>query len=248
MARGKRLIGMSVFGTLSLALLVVMAAAPRSALATIGPVVEEATVEIGTTEGEAGSFVSVDVTLMTLNTEVQVAGLQHDIQFDPAAAIAADKDGQPLCEVNADINKPDTAFAFQPPGCELAAAGGAGPVLACNAVRAVVITATNVDAIASGSILYTCTVAIAADAMGVIPLVCAGSIVSDPAGNAVGFSGCLDGAVIVTAQPPPPLPTNTPAPSGPNKSCTIVAPVDSQVGWLLLVPAVALFWLRRRMH
>ena len=101
---------------LSLALFVVMAAAPRSALATIGPV-EEATVEIGTTEGEAGSFVSVDVTLMTLNTEVQVAGLQHDIQFDPAAAIAADKDGQPLCEVNADINKPDTAFAFQPPGC-----------------------------------------------------------------------------------------------------------------------------------
>ena len=44
-----------------------------------------------------------------------------------------------------------------------------------------------------------------------------------------------------------PLPTNTRASQGfDDDSCAIVAPVQASNGWLLLLPAAALLWLRRR--
>ena len=52
-----------------------------------------------------------------------------------------------------------------------------------------------------------------------------------------------------TVRPPTPTvppPTDTPAPSGSRQGCAIVAPVDGQIAWLLLLPAAVLLWLRRR--
>jgi hypothetical protein len=58
--------------------------------------------------------------------------------------------------VNDAIEKGGTSFAFQPSGCT------AGTD--CTGVRALVLALDNVDPIPTGSVLYTCQVAIAGDA------------------------------------------------------------------------------------
>jgi len=120
---------------------------------------------------------------------VRVAGTQNDIGFDPRqVAIARKGNGKPDCSANAGIGKEGTAFSFQPPGC----AGAA-----CTGIRALVLSLSSVDAIPNGSVLYTCTVQVAAQASaGKQPLRLSRVGFSDPAGKALGGGG-VDGSVTV---------------------------------------------------
>jgi hypothetical protein len=107
-------------------------------------------------------------------------------------------------------------------------------------------------------------------------LTCSNAGASDPAGNALTTSctdGKVHvGGVIITPTETPtntpvvtpptstatatntPIPTNTSKPTntpGGHKGndddgCAIVSPIDSHGGWMLLLPAAALLWLRRR--
>ncbi len=119
----------------------------------------------------------------------RVAGTQNDIGFDPRqVAIARKGNGKPDCSANPGIGKEGTAFSFQPPGC----AGAA-----CTGIRALVLSLSSVDAIPNGSVLYTCTVQVAAQAsVGKQPLRLSRVGFSDPAGKALGGGG-VDGSVTV---------------------------------------------------
>ena len=185
----------------------------------------QATIVIGTATGAAGDFVPLDV---SLQTGVEVAVTMNDITFVPEAAVAADQQGRPMCSVNPDIHKEGTAFAFQPTGCT--------PATNCTGVRAVVQSLTAQDPIPNGSVLYTCTIAIAEDAaVGSIPLTCSNASAEDPAHAPVGTE-CTNGSVVVGAPPTatgtvtptgsnPPTPTSTPGTGTATPTVTLGTPV-----------------------
>jgi hypothetical protein len=89
--------------------------------------------------------------------------------------ILSTAEGTPDCRVNPAIRKRSTTFSFLPPGCS------AGTT--CTAVRALVLDLANTDPIAPGAELYTCIVAIAAEASGTFPLDCSFSLTSPPEGG-----------------------------------------------------------------
>jgi hypothetical protein len=129
-----------------------------------------------------------------LSTTAMVAGTQNDIAFDADAAIPPKANGKPDCEVNPDIEKGGTSFAYQPSGCT--------PGETCTAVRALVLALDNVDPIPDGSVLYTCKIALAADAAGDYPLTCSNPGAGDSEGNRLGVdcaSGTVTAAVPVDA-------------------------------------------------
>lgn len=119
-----------------------------------------------------------------------IAGTQNDIGFDPrAVAIARKPNGKPDCRANPAIGKEGTAFNFLPQKC----APGA-----CDTVRALVLSLSNVGAIADGSVLYTCTVEAAPGATpGARPLRLSRVGFSDPGGKAITGAG-VDGSITVT--------------------------------------------------
>jgi hypothetical protein len=144
-----------------------------------------ASIIVGDATGEPGATTSFDA---SLETNASIAGVQVDIAYDAAAAIAAKEDGKPDCTVNAEINKDATSFAFQPSGCT--------PGTDCTAVRAIVLSLENLDPIPTGSRLFTCTVAIAADATGTYPLTCSNAGAGNTDGDKVG-ADCTSGTVTV---------------------------------------------------
>jgi len=164
---------------------------------TVGAPPGGTTIRIGDASGAAGDFVSVDV---TLDTEESIAGTQNDIGFMPSAAIAADEHGRPMCTANPDIMKNGTSFAFQPPSCTVGTT--------CTGVRALVLALNNVDPIPSGSVLYSCQIAIAENATGNVPLTCSNAGASNPAGGAV-HADCTDGTIMVGGGTPAATATNT---------------------------------------
>jgi hypothetical protein len=110
--------------------------------------------------------------------------------------VAATAAGRPDCTVNADISLGVETFSFLPIGCT--------PGSDCNGVRALAFALSNVTPIADGALLYTCAVAIAADApAGTYPLVAGEMLGSDPDGGPVPLIG-VDGAITVDEPPPPP--------------------------------------------
>jgi hypothetical protein len=116
-----------------------------------------------------------------------VAGTQNDLSFEMEAAIQAREDGRPRCERNESIDKEATVFSFQPPGCT------AG--VSCTGVRALVLSLSNIEPIASGTTLYTCSVAISENAgFEPYPMRCSNAAASDPAGSALATT-CVDGSV-----------------------------------------------------
>ena len=169
----------------------------------------DATIIVGDANGAAGTEASFEV---SLQTSVEVAGTQNDITFPPEAPIAADAQQLPRCMVNPAINKPQTTFAFLPPGCT-----GTN----CTGIRALVLAFANVNPIANGAVLYTCQVAIDEDTLdGNYPLTCSNAGASDPVGEMVRAS-CVNGDVIVGPQPTPtetgistPTDTASPTPTG----------------------------------
>ncbi|MFI5396052.1 MAG: YncE family protein [Candidatus Binatia bacterium] len=146
--------------------------------------------------------VRATMTIRLQTNAAHVAGEQNDIVVSNPALVAANGDGTPACTVNPAINKPGTAFAFLPPGCQ----PDHGE---CTGIRGLVLAIDNVAAIPDGSVLYSCEVTLLDAAPGVsLPLQLANVHVSDPAGNAVPVVG-QDGTLTITAAAPP-TPTSTP--------------------------------------
>ena len=187
------------------------------------PLEPHAVLSIGRVSGELGAIVSVDVTLSEVDQGVDISATQNDFSFDPdAIQVVENTKGDPDCAVNPAIDKENTAFSFQPPGCGDASAR-------CTGVRAIVVSFTNTDPIVPGALLYTCNVAIlAAAAPGVVyPLHCAQALASSPEGNAIEVE-CDDGEIEVEGSPPGPTPT--PASFVPTPTPTPVACITQTPG------------------
>jgi YVTN family beta-propeller protein len=150
------------------------------------------------------------ITIRLQTNAAHIAGEQNDIVVSNPAMVAANGAGAPACTVNPAINKPDTAFAFLPPGCQPDHGG-------CIGIRGLVLAVDNVAAIPDGSVLYSCEVTLLDAAPGgSLPLQLANVHASDPAGNAVPVVG-QDGTLTITAAAPPTVtrapaatPTSTP--------------------------------------
>jgi cysteine-rich repeat protein/predicted outer membrane repeat protein len=192
---------------------------------TPGTPVSAPVIMLGTATGMPGQQVTVGAVLASAGA--QVSGTQNDIGFDATnVAVNAkhvcmsadsvictiDQDcplgdkciAKPDCAVNSNINKPDAVFAFLPPGCS-------GD---CTGAQAIIRSLQSLDAIENGSVLYTCTITIAAAASaGAHPLIVTAAAMTDTLGNNIPDVGGVDGAVCVgdcTPIPTPTTPTNTP--------------------------------------
>jgi len=146
-------------------------------------------IAMGTANGSPGSIVSASATLST--GDAMVAGTQNDFAFDPSTPVAAKATGKPDC--TAKVKLDGSQFAFQPPGCT--------PGTDCTAVRAIIISFSDLSPIPDGTELYECHVTIASDATpGDKALTCSGAGASDPDGNALDTT-CTNGTITVAAQP-----------------------------------------------
>lgn len=225
------------------------------------------TIHVGSVTGNVGQ---ADLTFTTsLETDALVAGTQNDITFSGGlgAAItipAKATGGRPDC--TALVKTDGSQFAFQPPGCT-------GET--CTGIRAIIISFNDLEPIPTGTDLYTCKITINSGEDGdTFPLSCSGEGASDPDGGALPTS-CTDGEVTIGGGDTP-TPTASPTattsvvgtatitptggatatrtvsvvPTAPfttcDDSCAITSPADAQTGWLLLLPAAMLIWLRRR--
>lgn len=142
--------------------------------------------------GAAGSIVMFDATLALPTGEIIVAA-QNDIRFPAGARIATRPDGKPDCQVNPDIHKDNTSFAFQPPSC-----AGAD----CIGMRTLIVSLGTAEEtqrpIPNGAVLYTCRLNIAQTAEGTLPLAITGVVMSDPDGNRTPDAEGIDGLVTIT--------------------------------------------------
>lgn len=164
----------------------VLGAAPAGPVAGGGATGGRPQIVLGSVRAAPGGTARVSA---TLRGGGRIAGTQNDITFDPSrVAIARTGRGTPDCTANAALGKEGTAFSFQPAGC----AGSR-----CTGVRALVLSLSNVAPIPAGSVLYTCTLAVAAGARGSVPLRVTRVGFSDPAGAALAGSG-IDGTVTIT--------------------------------------------------
>ena len=148
-------------------------------------------IEAGSATGAPGEVVSIDVGLSTEGSAVLAT--QNRIDFTRQAFVAARGDGAPDCAVNPAIDKNATAFRFLPLGCD--------PAADCVSVRVFVLSFDNLDTIADGSRLYSCTIRIAANAgAGTYPLAME-EVGSSAAGGVLLPTTGLSGGVTVV--PPP---------------------------------------------
>lgn len=99
-----------------------------------------ALVTLATVTAAPGTTAGVGATLSTMGNPV--VALQQDIAFSPLTRITG-------CAVNPAINRAQTAFGFQPPGCD--------PGATCTGIRAIVISFSDLSPIADGSLLFTCS-------------------------------------------------------------------------------------------
>ncbi len=157
---------------------------------------------IGRVRGEPGTIASVDVTLIDVDEGFDIVATQNDLSVDgDQIALVENTDGDPGCVVNPELGREATTFRFQPPDC--------GITGSCTGVRALVLSFFNLDAIPSGSVLYTCNVAILANAEpgAVYALPCALALASSPEGDPIDLE-CEDGAieVIEGSHVPTPIP------------------------------------------
>jgi len=226
----------------------------------------DATIIVGSASGEAGDTVSFDV---SLETGTDVAGTQNDIAFAAPIAIAARSNGRPDCTVNPEIEKGGTSFAFQPSGCTAGTdcTGVRALVLALDNVDPIpdgsVMYTCNavIDAEAdNGTYDLTCSNPGASDPIG-------GALLAQCTSGAIQVGGDITPTDTPTPTPTGPVddtptptvtvtntitfntPTHTRTPGGRSNDddgCAVVAPAHAGSGWLLLLPAAALLWLRRR--
>ena len=186
---------------------------------------ETACLLIGTAIGPPNARVTIPITVLPNGRSI--AGTQNDVGFSPAAGIAALANGDPDCAVNPGIDKEATAFAFVPHGCV--------PGVDCRAVRAIVLSFKQSDAILSPTVLYECAVHVSETAMpGRYVLTGLNAAASAP-GGAVQHLLAGNGYVLVTAS----------SASDPSGGCSVTPHPGSGAAGVLLV-AVALAWMRRR--
>ncbi len=153
--------------------------AALSLMLMAGAAYGQATIQIGSVE-ESGS---IEVTLA--NGGLDIAGTENTIEFGPEAQLSN-------CVVNPAINKTASAFSFGPAGCT------AGTD--CETMKALILSFTDLSAIADGAVLYTCDASAAGAPAGDYALTCTGPGGSDPAGNSVD-TNCTDGAVTIPDVP-----------------------------------------------
>jgi hypothetical protein len=153
-------------------------------------------IALGQVDANPGARIFVDVMLTTANQ--QIAGVQADISFPSGTHVAARPNGRPDCEVNPDINKTASSFAFVPNLC---------PDGSCSELRAIVWAVDNVDPIMNGARLFSCAVMVDVDAAGSLTLTGGNVVMSDPSGQRID-GVATDGIVTVSSTP---LPTSTPA-------------------------------------
>ena len=139
--------------------------------------------------GSAGPGGTATITATLQSGGAKIAGTQNDITFDPrVVAIARKANGKPDCRANAALGKEGTAFNFLPQHC----APGA-----CDNVRVLVLSLSNVESIPDGSVLYTCTVEVGINATpGAKPLRLSRVGFSDPGGKVIN-GVAVDGTVTV---------------------------------------------------
>lgn len=99
------------------------------------------------TSGFPGETVSVELRLLAEGV-VPVA-TENVLQFPPEVRVTS-------CERNEALGKEATAFQFFPAGCT--------PGTDCDSVKALVLSFSNLDPIASGSVLYRCSATISPEA------------------------------------------------------------------------------------
>ena len=163
---------------------------PLLTIGTDGVVIvsTEATIAIGSSVGQPGSTVFIDV---VLSTELAVASTQNDIVFRPQARVSVTDLGAPDCAINPTIGAGDATFSFEPSDCM--------PQNDCTAVRAHVEGLAGI-LIPVDSVLYSCAVEIAADAVGAFPLACVNAAITHPAGGTL-EANCTTGHVVVGSEP-----------------------------------------------
>jgi hypothetical protein len=185
------------------------------ALLATGVCAYAVSIDIGSAVGNPGSTVTFQV---KLNTEGSaVGGTTNDIIFQPVTPVTA-------CEVNP-MFAALSAVSFLPAGC---LPGGN-----CTGVRAVMLVFGG--SIPNGSVLYTCTVRIAANAAvaASFPLICSNATSSTP--NALPLTTrCTNGEISV------------PGPSGGGGVCAAGDTTHAGIAWIVLLPPVMMLWRRRR--
>jgi hypothetical protein len=135
-----------------------------------------ASINISSVSGTPGSEVQFAVTLNAMGE--QVAGVANDILFDPAAQIVECTISPQFAGLSGTVLLPD--------GCT--------PGVDCRRSRVLIIQFPPLP-IEDGAVLYTCTVAIAADApMMSYPLTCSLPALSDPNGKELPVQ-CANGRV-----------------------------------------------------
>jgi hypothetical protein len=221
-------------GQLGLALLLALGASARSAHAVVS-------INITSATSAPGSTVTFQVRLS--GGGAQVGGVENTITFDPLTPIAS-------CVVQPFLFPQwNPTNNFQPQGCT--------PLVDCGQVKFLLIM-SQLGAPMPDGVLYQCEVRIAPNAVeDSYPLVCSGERATDPSGGPLDVQ-CADAAIQVVGPtlPPTATPTQTPTPTitptpgpsggGGGGGCRIAATGRIDVGWLLLFPAAALLWVRRR--
>lgn len=184
---------------------------------------------VGSATGAPGARVTFAVTL--LPEGLSIAATQNDITFTQMTAVAANADGTPDCAVNPLINREATAFAFLPHGCS--------PGVDCQAIRAIVLSATSLEAISPDAVLYQCAVDIAGDAApGRYPLMNSNALAADPLANPKELIA-MSGEIVVEA----PGALDPPAASA---GCSLAPGRDHARGtWLALLLVAGLLARRR---
>ena len=208
---------------------------------------------------------------VSLETEVEVAGTQNDVTFPSGIGVVAKNNGKPECAVNEAIEKGGTSFAYQPSGCTPGdtCTGIRALVLALDNVDpipsgSVLYTCeVSIDAdVENGTYPLVCSNAGASDPDGVaVATDCdAGDVfvglqptptstptetptpTLTPVGNPTATAtATASGTPTASATP-----TRTRKPKDEDDGCQVVAPAEGGSAWLLLLPAAALLWRRRR--
>jgi hypothetical protein len=152
--------------------------------------VEPPRLDVGAVEGNPGDSVIFPVVLRTGTFAVSSAS--NDLAFDPLSIpIAPLFNGSPECVAATGLG---SAFRYRPFGCT-----GTD----CATVFANVFPITfPFDAIADGTTIYSCRIAIDANAApGTYPLALANIVIGDLQGNRITGAGGIDGEVTVVDNP-----------------------------------------------
>ena len=203
--------------------------------------VRAVTINVGSAIGKPGDTVSIPVTLSTMSA--QVAGTQNDLAFDPNTPVTGP------CVMNPGFDNGISVVSLEPTTCTV-------EVENCG-IRALLILDPP-RAIPDGTVLYTCSVKIAADApLQTFPITCSMPIATDPNNRKLSGVQCSDGQVQVALPTPTFTPTPTATPGGPTATprpggggggggCEIAPRDGGSLGWPLWVCAVVPLWLWRR--